>query len=51
MFIDKLLLITSSQQDREVIKPRNNTLKFDPIYQKNSNGQLFFSELIEEDVL
>jgi hypothetical protein len=51
MFVDKLRLAVTAQEDAEIVKPGDDTLKFHPIDQKNRYRDLGFSNVIEKRVL
>ena len=51
MFVHQLRMSIAPQQYTEIIKPSDNPLKFDPVYEKNCYRRFVFSYLIEKHVL
>ena len=51
MFVDKLGLSITTQQHTEIVKPGDDTLKFDAVDQKDCHRNFGFADVIKECVL
>ena len=51
MFIHKLGLIITTEQNREIVKPTDYTLQLYPVYKENGDRDLFFPNVIKKHVL
>lgn len=51
MLINQLGLAIAPQQDRKIIEPSDNALKFDAFYQKDSDRRLGFAKQVQKSVL
>ena len=51
MLIHQLRMRIAPQQDREIIKPSNNSLEFNSIDEKYSDRSFVLSDVVQEHVL
>lgn len=51
MLIDKLDMAITAQQNAEIIKPIDNSLKLYPIHEKDRHRYFFLANMVEEDIL
>ena len=44
-------MLVSLQEQAKIVKPGDNALQFDAVYQKNGNGGMIFADRIEKNFL
>ena len=51
MLVDQLRLAIATQENAEIVEPRDDALKLHPVDQKDSYGDLGLTDLIEKRIL
>ncbi len=51
MLVDQLRMPVAAQENGKIVKPRNNSLQFDSVYEKDRNGRFVFPDVIKKHVL
>jgi hypothetical protein len=51
MFIDKLHMLIALQENRKIIKPCDNALQLDTVYEKHRNSGMGLTNIIQENLL
>jgi hypothetical protein len=51
MLVDKLHMLVTLQQDREIIKPGNDTLEFHSVDEKHGDGCVGFADIVQKQFL
>src|SRR5437868_62903 len=51
MLVDKLRMTVPTQQDGEIVEPRDDTLQLDAVDQEDGDRRLVLADVVEEDVL
>jgi hypothetical protein len=51
MLVNQLRVTVATQQDTEIVKPGNNSLKLDPIDKEYRHGRLVLANIVQKNVL